>query len=153
MLQGGHAENALPQSAQATVNCRLLPDEAIASVKPRLERVLDDAQIVVAPVGTPVPSPPSPLAPEVFDVIESAARSLWGAIPIVPIMETGATDGLLLRNAGTPVYGVTGIAYDVDDIRAHGKDERILVRSFDEGLEFSYRLMKALAGPKQNEKP
>ena len=65
----------------------------------------------------------------------------------MPFMETGATDGLFLRNAGIPVYGVTGIAYDPEDVRAHGKDERILVRSFDEGLEFAYQIAKALAGP------
>jgi len=145
LLQGGHAENALPQTAKATLNCRLLPDEDINGVKPTIERVLADDQIVVTSVWPGMASPPSPLAPEVFQAIESSARGIWGAIPIVPMMETGATDGALLRNAGTPVYGVTGIAYDPDDVRAHGKDERILVRSFDEGLEFSYRLIKALA--------
>ena len=155
-LQAGHAENALPQTAQATVNCRLLPDESPAAVRQTLDRVLADAQILVAPIGTPTPSPPSPLAPEVFKGIEVAARAVWSsapaaaqgaaAVPIVPFMETGATDGLLLRNAGIPVYGVTGIAYDPDDVRAHGKDERILVRSFNEGLEFAYQIAKALAG-------
>jgi len=156
-LQAGHAENALPQTAQATVNCRLLPDESPAAVQRTLERILADAQIAVAPIGTPTLSPPSPLAPEVFKAIEIAARAVWSSapataqdsagVPIVPFMETGATDGLLLRNAGIPVYGVTGIAYDPDDVRAHGKDERILVRSFNEGLEFAYQIAKALAGP------
>jgi acetylornithine deacetylase/succinyl-diaminopimelate desuccinylase-like protein len=156
LLQAGHAENALPQTAQATVNCRMLPDEKPATVQQTLERVVADSQIVVAPIGKPTPSPPSPLAPEVFKAIETAARAVWSngpsgkqtaAVPIVPFMETGATDGLLLRNAGTPVYGVIGIAYDPDDVRAHGKDERILVKSFDEGLEFAYQLAKAVAAP------
>ena len=79
-----------------------------------------------------------------LSAIEGAAQATWGRVPIVPIMETGATDGLYLRNAGMPVYGVTGIAYDPDDVRAHGKDERILVRSFDEGVAFMERLADAI---------
>jgi acetylornithine deacetylase/succinyl-diaminopimelate desuccinylase-like protein len=153
MLQGGHAENALPQTAEATVNCRVLPAEDPAAVQQTLERVLADSQIVVAPVAKATPSPPSPLAPDVFKAIDAAARVVWGresagaaAVPLVPFMETGATDGLLLRNAGVPVYGASGIPYDPDDMRAHGKDERILVKSFTEGLEFVYQLAKALAG-------
>jgi acetylornithine deacetylase/succinyl-diaminopimelate desuccinylase-like protein len=150
MLQAGHAENALPQMAQATVNCRLLPIDEVASVQRTLEGVLTDPQIVVAPIGTPTPSPPSPLAAEPLSAIEVAARAVYGAappVPIVPYMETGATDGLHLRNAGIPVYGVSGIAYDPDDVRAHGKDERILVKSYDEGLEFAYQLARALGTP------
>jgi acetylornithine deacetylase/succinyl-diaminopimelate desuccinylase-like protein len=156
LLQAGHAENALPQTAQATVNCRLLPDEKPAAVQQTLERVVADPQIVVAPGATPTTSPPSPLQPQVFQAIEAAARAVWGqtvgtrkpgAAPIVPYMETGATDGLYLRNAGIPVYGVTGIAFDPDDVRAHGKDERIRIQSFNEGLEFAYRLMRAVASP------
>ena len=112
-------------------------------------RVLADPQIAVAPIGTPTPSPPSPLAPEPLAAIDAAARAVWGstpAVPIIPFMETGATDGLHLRNAGIPVYGVTGIAHDPDDVRAHGKDERIVVKSFNEGLEFAYQIAKALGG-------
>jgi acetylornithine deacetylase/succinyl-diaminopimelate desuccinylase-like protein len=153
MLQGGHAENALPQTAQATINCRMLPDEKPAAVQQTLERVLADPQIVVAPVAPPTPSPPSPLSPDLFATIDGVARAVWGSknngrpIPLVPFMETGATDGLFLRNAGIPVYGVSGISFDPDDVRAHGKDERILVSSFDEGLDFAYRLAKALGSP------
>jgi acetylornithine deacetylase/succinyl-diaminopimelate desuccinylase-like protein len=157
LLQGGHAENALPQTAQATVNCRLLPNEDPAAVRQAIERVLADPQIVVAPIAAAIQSPPSPLAPEIFKAIEIAARAVWGSgtaqgrggaeVRIVPYMETGATDGLFLRNAGMPVYGVSGIGYEPDDMRAHGKDERILVTSFIEGLDFVYQLTKALAGP------
>jgi len=146
MLNAGHAENALPQTAQATVNCRLLPDDDSKAVRQALGAAIADPQIAVAPVAEPTPSPPSPLAPEVFKVIESASRPIWGAIPLIPFMETGATDGLFLRNVGMPVYGVTGIAYDPDDVRAHGKDERILVRSYDEGVDFSIRLAAAIGG-------
>jgi acetylornithine deacetylase/succinyl-diaminopimelate desuccinylase-like protein len=108
--------------------------------------VLADPQIALAPVNTPVLSPPSPLAPAVFTAIESASHARWGAVPIVPYMETGATDGLFLRNAGVPVYGISPIAYDVDDVRAHGKDERIHVRSYYDGIEFMHRLARALGG-------
>jgi acetylornithine deacetylase/succinyl-diaminopimelate desuccinylase-like protein len=145
MLQAGHAENALPQTAQATINCRLLPIDDAATVQQTLVKVLADPQIVVAPIGKPTPSPPSPLAPEPLSAIETAAKAVWAVPPpIIPHMETGATDGLLLRNAGIPVYGVSGIAFDPDDMRAHGKDERILVRSFNEGLDFAYQLVRAI---------
>ena len=144
LLDGGHAENALPQTARATINCRMLPDEKPADVLQALVRAVADPQIEVAPIGTPTPSPPSPLARDVVSVIEGAAQATWGRVPIVPIMETGATDGLYLRNAWIPVYGVTGIAYDPDDVRAHGRDERILVRSFDEGVAFMERLTDAI---------
>jgi acetylornithine deacetylase/succinyl-diaminopimelate desuccinylase-like protein len=146
LLRGGHAENALPQTSEAVVNCRMLPDEDPAFVKQTLDRVVADSAIVVTPIGKSTPSPPSPLAPEVFTAIEAAARAVWGKTPIVPFMETGATDGLFLRNAGVPVYGVNGIAYDPDDVRAHGKDERILVRSYNEGLEFAYQLVRTVGG-------
>lgn len=148
MLQGGHAENALPQTAKATVNCRLLPDEDPKAVQKRLVDAVADPQIEVAPTMTPTPSKPSPLAPDVFKAIEAASRAVWSTSspPIVPFMETGATDGLLLRNGGIPVYGVTGIAFVPDDVRAHGKDERISVKAFDDGLEFAYRLVKAVSG-------
>jgi acetylornithine deacetylase/succinyl-diaminopimelate desuccinylase-like protein len=147
MLQAGHAENALPQTAQATVNCRMLPVDDMASVQQALTKAIVDPAIAVAPVAKAIPSPPSPLAPEPLTAIETAARAVWGtspAVPIVPYMETGATDGLYLRNAGIPVYGVSGISYDPDDVRAHGKDERILAKSYYEGLEFAYQLAKAL---------
>jgi acetylornithine deacetylase/succinyl-diaminopimelate desuccinylase-like protein len=147
LLEGGHAENALPQTARATVNCRLLPGEDPKAVQSAIERALADPEIAVAPIAAPVLSPPSPLSPEVFGALEATAQGVWGKqVPIVPYMETGATDGLFLRNAGIPVYGVNGIAYDVEDVRSHGKDERILVRSFYEGLEFAYRLVAAVSG-------
>jgi acetylornithine deacetylase/succinyl-diaminopimelate desuccinylase-like protein len=150
MLQGGHAENALPQTAQATVNCRIIPGEAADAVQATLATVLADPKIALAPIKPATPSPPSPLAAEPLSAIEAAARAAWGAAPAVPIapsMETGATDGLFLRRAGIPVYGTTGIAYDPDDYRAHGKDERILVKSFSEGLVFAYQLVKTIGTP------
>jgi acetylornithine deacetylase/succinyl-diaminopimelate desuccinylase-like protein len=150
LLEAGHAENALPQTARATVNCRIIPGQDAAAVQATLVRVLADPGIAVAPIKPAKPSPPSPLAQEPLSAIEAAARATWGASPVVPIapfMETGATDGLYLRMAGIPVYGTTGIAYDPNDYRAHGKDERILVTSYTEGLVFAYQLAKTIGTP------
>ena len=147
LLDGGHAENALPQTARATINCRVLPEEQPADVMQTLVRAIADPQVEVAPVAAPTPSPPSPLRADLRSALERIARDMWGRdLALVPVMETGATDGLYLRNAGMPVYGVTGIAYDPEDNRSHGKDERILVRAFDEGLVFIERLVAAVGG-------
>jgi acetylornithine deacetylase/succinyl-diaminopimelate desuccinylase-like protein len=145
MLAGGHAPNALPQTARANVNCRMLPGEDPADVRRALTRVVGDEQIAIAPVGEPKPSAPSPLRPDVVGPIERITSAMWPGVPVVPTMSTGATDGLYLRNAGIPTYGVSGIFQDVDDVRAHGRDERVGVREFYEGLEFLYRLVKELA--------
>jgi acetylornithine deacetylase/succinyl-diaminopimelate desuccinylase-like protein len=124
----------------------MLPDDNEAAVKQTLERVIADPEIAIVPIRPSVPSPPSALARDVFQSVETTVKGMWGAVPVVPFMETGATDGLFLRNAGIPVYGLTGIAYDVNDVRAHGKDERIAVRAYYEGLEFMYRLVKSISG-------
>jgi acetylornithine deacetylase/succinyl-diaminopimelate desuccinylase-like protein len=145
MLQGGHAINALPQTVSASVNCRVLPGEAPDDVRATLVRVLDDEQISVTLRGAPVPSPPSPLNPELFRVVERLTAEFWPGIPVIPMMSAGATDGSFLRNAGIPTYGQSGLAGDVNDDRAHGKDERVLVKSFLDGHEYLYRLVKALA--------
>ena len=121
MLQGGHAPNALPQTATATVNCRMLPGEAAADVEKTLTRVINDTSVHLASV-----------------------QALWGNVPVVPILDTGATDGLFLRNAGVPVYGFNGLFIPIDDIRAHGKDERILITSFDQAMDFTYDVLKRL---------
>jgi acetylornithine deacetylase/succinyl-diaminopimelate desuccinylase-like protein len=145
-LHGGHAENALPQTARATVNCRIFPGNDARDVQQTLEKVVDGHEVSVRPVQTARPSPPSPLAADVMGPIERITEEMWPGVPVLPTMSTGATDGLYLRNAGIPTYGVSGIFSDVDDSRAHGKDERILVSSFFEGREFLYRLVKALSG-------
>jgi acetylornithine deacetylase/succinyl-diaminopimelate desuccinylase-like protein len=146
MLDGGHAENALPQTAHANVNCRMLPDEVPDSVIATIRRVVADPAIVVTVHQAPVPSPPSPLIPEVLEPVERITRALWPGAVVVPSMETGATDGLYLRNAGMPVYGLSGVPLDEDDIRAHGRDERIRSSAYDEGLSFTDRLVRALSG-------
>jgi acetylornithine deacetylase/succinyl-diaminopimelate desuccinylase-like protein len=145
LVDAGHAENALPQRARATVNCRVLPGESIDAVQATLETVIGNDEISVTPVGEAQPSPPSPLTPEVLGAIEIITESLWPGVPVIPTMSTGATDGLYLRNAGIPVYGVSGIFGDMDDVRAHGQNERILIESYFEGQEFLYQLTKALS--------
>jgi acetylornithine deacetylase/succinyl-diaminopimelate desuccinylase-like protein len=145
MLSGGHATNALPQLATANVNCRILPGEAPQAVRQKLIGVLADPKVQVAFVDEARPSPPSPLTPAIMGPMESITKAMWPGVVVVPTMGTGATDGLYLRNAGIPTYGVEGIFYEIDDNRAHGRDERVGVKQYFEGLEFQYRLIKALA--------
>ena len=146
MLEGGHAINALPQLAAAGVNCRVLPGESIDEVRATLVRVLDDEQISVTRMHEPVPSLPSALDREIMGAIEALTAEFWPGIPVIPTMSAGATDGTYLRNAGIPTYGHSGLAGDIDDVRAHGRDERVLVKSFYDGQEYLYRLVKRLAG-------
>jgi acetylornithine deacetylase/succinyl-diaminopimelate desuccinylase-like protein len=146
-LDGGHANNALPQLAAANVNCRILPGESPLRVKTRIEETLGDPNVSVSFVDQAKPSRPSPLTSEIMDPVEAVTRALWPGAVVVPIMSTGATDALYLRNAGIPTYGVEGIFYEMDDNRAHGKDERVGVKQYFEGLEFHYRLIKMLASP------
>ena len=145
MLEAGHAENALPQTARAVVNCRLLPGESPDEVQKTLAKVIADNKITITAISPAKPSPASPLTPEVMNAIHQAVEKLWPGLPIVPEMETGATDGLLFRQIGIPAYGITGTANDVDDERMHGKDERMGVQDFYNGLEFEYQLVKAMA--------
>jgi acetylornithine deacetylase/succinyl-diaminopimelate desuccinylase-like protein len=145
MLEGGHAQNALPQRAKANVNCRMLPGETTEDVRATLVGVLADDQITVTPVAPAKPSSPSPLKPEVMGPIERLTEKMWPGVPVVPVMGTGATDSLYLRRVGIPTYGVDGIFEDIDDTRAHGRDERIGVKQFYDGLAFLTQLAKALS--------
>jgi acetylornithine deacetylase/succinyl-diaminopimelate desuccinylase-like protein len=144
-LEAGHAENALPQTARATVNCRILPQENAADIHRRLKEVLADERIAVTFIKEPKPSPPSPLRAEIMRPIEDATRAMWKDVPVVPIMGTGATDSLYFRQVGIPMYGVSGLFGDIDDNRAHGRDERLGIKEFYEGQDFLDRLVKALA--------
>jgi acetylornithine deacetylase/succinyl-diaminopimelate desuccinylase-like protein len=146
MLEGGHAVNALPQLATAKVNCRIMPGEPVDGVKATLERVLADDRITVTQIDKAVLSAPSPLHEEIMGAIEKLSHEFWPTAVVLPTMSAGATDGSYLRNAGIPTYGHSGLAGDINDIRAHGKDERIPVKSFYEGKEYLYRLVKTLAG-------
>ena len=144
-LEGGHADNALPQLARALVNCRLLPEDSPAEVRATLTRVVG-SRVTLTQAGQPEPSPPSPLKPEVMRAIDSNVAAMWPGVTVVPVMTTGASDGRILRKAGIPTYGL-GLWEDVDDVRAHGRDERIGVKQFDEEVEFLYRIVRALAAP------
>src|SRR4051812_48488679 len=146
MLEGGHAINALPQLATARVNCRMMPGEPVEEVKATLERVLADDQIAVTQLGQPVLSAPSELHEEIMGAIENLTQQFWPGAVVLPVMSTGATDGSYLRNAGIPTYGHSGLANDIREFRAHGKDERVMIKSFYQGDEYLYRLVKMLSG-------
>ena len=144
-LDAGHADNALPQRAIATVNCRVLPGESIDAVQNTLKTVIGDNEVTITPLADAKPSPPSPLTPEMLGAIESVTEAMWPGVPVIPMMSTGATDGLFLRNVGIPVYGVSGLFNDIDDNRAHGQNERIRIESYFEGQEFLYQLTQTLS--------
>jgi len=156
MLSGGHAPNALPQSARATVNCRIFPGENPDDTLKTLQKVVADPKlkITVIPEKTAdgktlpvVTVPPSPLLPEVTNALKRTLSAMWPGLPVVPTMSTGATDGKYLRIAGIPTYGIACMFFDMEDDRSHGKDERVGVQDFYEGVEFGYRFMKTLSGP------
>ena len=147
-LEGGHADNALPQLARAMVNCRIVPGETPDQVRDVLVKALADSQIAVKPDRLDTPSDPSPLTKELSSAIGKVAPKFWPGTPLLPIMSAGATDGRFLRNAGIPTYGHSGLAGDMFDNRAHGKDERVAVTSFFDGVEYQYQLVKTLAGGK-----
>lgn len=146
-LEGGHAYNALPQTARATINCRILPGEPLEAVPATLAQVLGDGQIAITQIGTATPSPASPLGAELLGAVERLSREFWPGAPVIPTMIAGATDGSFLRNAGIATYGHSGIASDLNDARTHGRDERISIRAYLDGLAYQYRLVKALSGP------
>src|SRR3954471_11372345 len=144
-LEGGHANNALPQMAAAIVNCRLLPGDAPADVRQKLIDVIADREIAVTFIGEASPSKPAPPNADVMRAVESLTRAIFPGVVVVPVMSTGATDGLYLRNAGIPTFGIDPTFGDVDDVRAHGRDERVGLKQYFEALEFQYRLIKLLA--------
>ncbi len=144
-LDGGHADNALPQTARANVNCRVLPSHKMEEVQQTLVRVLADEQISVTETEPASVGPASPLDPELMHAVETITEQMWSGVPAVPTMSSGASDSRYFRAAGIRAYGVSGIFIDMDDVRAHGKDERLGVEQFYEGQEFLHRLVLALA--------
>ena len=145
MLEGGHAMNALPQLAAATVNCRVLPEDREDYVVDAIRKAVADSEVAVTVLGKPEAGPASPLRPDVVQAVTGATQQLWPNVVTIPMMVMGATDGRALRAAGIPTYGVQGFFFDRDDIRFHGRDERMRVRSFYEGQAFLYDLVKRLA--------
>jgi acetylornithine deacetylase/succinyl-diaminopimelate desuccinylase-like protein len=156
-LSGGHANNALPQTAKANVNCRILPGHSPEETRQALVRMLNDPKVAVQYIdgaGRPGPAPeskgfPTVLPPpEVLRPLERIAAEMWPGVPVIPNLETGASDSIHTMAASLPSYGINGVGIDQDDIRAHGKDERVRVSAYFEGVEFYYRFLKAVAGGK-----
>jgi len=145
LIAGGHAENALPQRARATVQCRMMPGDTVENVRGTLARVLDDPRITITLDAPPVLSPESPPTREILEKAGRVAHSMWPGVPIIPTMASGFSDGRQTRSAGIPTYDLSGLWMDLDNNRAHGRDERIGIREFDESVEYTYRLMKAFA--------
>ncbi len=147
MLQGGHAANALPQLATAKVNCRIIPGEPAKDIMATLIKVLADDEIAVTPIEREVASDPSKLNEEIVGAVEKLSHEFWPEAAVIPVMSTGATDGAFLRNAGIPTYGHSGMAMEAGDAgRIHGRDERVPMKSFYNGNEYLYRLVKMLSG-------
>jgi acetylornithine deacetylase/succinyl-diaminopimelate desuccinylase-like protein len=153
-LSAGHANNALPQQAQANVNCRILPGHTIEEVREELIRIFADPRITMKYVDNaynvldraPETKAFAAVLPpaEVMQPLQRVTDAMWPSAPVIPEMETGASDSVYTIAAGIPSYGVSGVALDQDDVRAHGKDERVRVSSFYDGVEFYYRYLKAL---------
>ena len=148
MLEGGHAPNALPQKAEANVNCRALPGTTLEALQAELQAIAGP-RITITPDGPYKPSPPSPLRDDVLGTYTRSVRALYGeSTPIIPHMSTGATDGLFFRQVGIPVYGVEASwGISPDDERAHGLDERIPMRAFYDNIVHWETMVKTLAGP------
>jgi acetylornithine deacetylase/succinyl-diaminopimelate desuccinylase-like protein len=151
-LAGGHAYNALPQTASANVNCRIVPTQTPEEVRATLAGVVGDTGIHIVstvPIRERSGAPPSQLIAEFMDPVTAITHDMFGAnVPVIPVMSTGATDGRFLRAAGIPTYGVSGLFGDPADSRAHGRDERILVKSYFDSQEFLHRLVRQLASTK-----
>ncbi|HEY4838496.1 MAG TPA: M20/M25/M40 family metallo-hydrolase, partial [Candidatus Acidoferrales bacterium] len=145
MLEGGHALNALPQLAAATVNCRVLPEDSPEYVMSTLKKVVADDQVIITQMGDMSKGPASPMRPDVLNAVRDITNTMWPGVATLPIMVMGATDGRFLRIAGIPTYGVQGFFMDRDDIRFHGRDERLGVDSYYEGHAFLYELVKRLS--------
>jgi acetylornithine deacetylase/succinyl-diaminopimelate desuccinylase-like protein len=156
-LDAGHANNALPQTARAIVNCRILPGHSPEQVRLELIQMLGDPKIAVRYVtdageiletapGRPSGAPVT-LRPEVMKPLEKVAHQMWPGVPVIPTMATGASDGVFTNAAGMPTYAISGLAIDFDDVRAHGRDERLRVNSFFGGLDFYQRFLQALSSP------
>jgi acetylornithine deacetylase/succinyl-diaminopimelate desuccinylase-like protein len=157
-LSGGVANNALPQTAQAIVNCRILPGHSLEEIRRQLIKIFDDPKVVVRYVSdagevtdTAEESkgiPPTVIQPEMMQPLQKVVDRMWPGVPVIPIMQTFASDGKITSEAGLPTYGINGIATDIGDVRMHGKDERVAVDSYYQGVEFYYRYVTALTGGK-----
>ncbi|MEJ1963348.1 MAG: M20/M25/M40 family metallo-hydrolase [Gammaproteobacteria bacterium] len=148
LISGGHAENALPQRAKATIQCRMMPGDSAEQVRATLATVLDDPKLSLTMDAPPIISPESPPTPAVLRKATRVIHSMWAGVPIMPTMATGFSDGRQTRNAGIPTYDLGGIWIDGAENRAHGRDERVGIREFDESVEYTYRLLKEMSARK-----
>jgi len=146
MLNAGHAENALPQKATATVNCRIFPGVAIDEVRDQLVKVVADSKIAVKVLGAPFASPVSDLRPDIERAIAQSIHKRYPKVAVSPYLESGGTDGMVYRTAGIPTWASSGVFIKPDEMFAHGLDERIPVKSFYDGLEHVYDLARVLGG-------
>jgi acetylornithine deacetylase/succinyl-diaminopimelate desuccinylase-like protein len=145
MLEGGHAVNALPQLATANVNCRILPEDSVENVLATLKKVVADDQVIVTIKTDEGHSPASPMRQDIMKAFGRLTDTMWPGVIVLPSMSVGASDGRYLRSSGIPVYGISGLFNERDDVWAHGRDERMGVKSYYEGQTFMYELVKALA--------
>ena len=149
MLEAGHAENALPQTARATVNCRIFPGVPVETVRDALVAAVADPGVRVTTRDNPEASPVSEMRPDVMAAIERAVHRHYPGVPVVPYLESGGTDGKVYRLAGIPTFASSGLFTKPSEMYAHGLDERLPVKSFYEGLDHIYRLAVELGGAKE----
>lgn len=145
LISGGHAENALPQRARATIQCRMMPGDSAQNVEAALVRTLADPKVNIKMDAPPIVSPESPPTPQLMTKVGAVVHSMWPGVPLVPTMATGFSDDRQTRNAGIVSYDLSGVWMDADENRAHGRDERVGMREFDESVEYTYRLIKAMS--------
>jgi len=145
-LEGGHADNALPQLARAMVNCRILPGQSVEAIQKQLEQVVADPKLTITATQRDTGSDASPLHKELVAAIEKLTPKFWPGVAVVPTMSAGATDGRFLRNIGIPTYGHSGLVSDIFDVRAHGKDERVQISAMFDGEQYLYELVKLMSG-------
>ncbi len=144
-VTAGHAENALPQTARAVLNCRLFPGDAPELVREMLAAVIADPAVTLIQLGVPSPSPVTPIRRDVLDPIERLSRELWPGVQVLPVMDPWSGDSGPLRRAGIATFGVAGL-FSAEPENSHGANERISVEAFDDAVEFTYRLLKSLTG-------
>lgn len=146
MLSGGHAENALPQSATATVNCRVFPGSDVEGVKASLQKAIDNQNVTITTITDYVESPVSELREDVLNAITGSVYLRYPDVPIMPYLESGGTDGMHFRRAGIPTWGISGLFLNPKDMFAHGLNERVPVAGFYDSLTHWPHIIKALAG-------
>jgi acetylornithine deacetylase/succinyl-diaminopimelate desuccinylase-like protein len=148
MLSAGHQENALAQSATATVQCRIMPDETVEGTRAAIKAAVADPGITVKLRGTVVRAGDSPPNPSLIASVRRVVYSMWPGVMVIPYMAAASGDSIFTRQAGILSYGIGGGWNDIHDIRVHGRDERHEIGDFYSCVEFTYRLMKELSQAK-----